>query len=116
MPKAQSLPLYLHQMQMKNVLITLFYLLQQRRGWFAVEVNSSNGGLCAFKDDVLGFLHVEVAAAEMLEHMGQHAGTVSMPDDQHVRRRRLRRQVDNVRDLARFGKGPNDANGLAGDR
>ena len=81
----------------------------------AVEIDARDGGLRALEDDVLGFLHVDFAARAVIEHVRQHAGTVAVPDDQHVRRRRLLGQVDDVRHLAGVLVRGDDAHGLGGD-
>ena len=65
-----------------------------------VEIDARDCSLRAFEDDVFGFLHVQVAGAQMVEHVGQHAGTVPVADDKHVAGRRPRAEVDDVGDLA----------------
>ena len=81
----------------------------------AVEVDPRHRGLGALENDVLGFLHVQVGLPQVVEHVGQHAGAIAMPHDQHVRRRRALREVDDVRHPAGLLVGADDADRLGGD-
>ena len=79
--------------RLENVRVAALDCLQQAGGRLAVEVDARDGGLGALEDDVLGLLHVQAAAAQMLEHVRQHAGTVAVPHDEHVRCRGLRARL-----------------------
>ena len=66
----------------------------------AVEVDAGHRRLGALEHDVLGLLHVEVGLAQVVEDVREHARAVAVAHDEHVRRRRPLRQVDDVRHLA----------------
>ena len=59
--------------------------IQRHAGSEAVHWQRSRFG--AVEDHILGLLDVQVARAQMPEHMRQHARTIPMPYHQHVRRR-----------------------------
>src|SRR5678816_4892620 len=61
-----------------------------------VQVNARERGLRAVIDDVFDFFHVDAPLGQYVEHMGQHAGPVPMPDREHVGRRALGLAVDAV--------------------
>ena len=103
-------------MQIEDVAVPLLHLLQQRGGRRAVEVDARDRRLGAFEDHVLGFLDVDLAAAQVIEDVGQHAGTIAVADDEHVRRRRFLRQVHDVGHLAGVLVAADDAHRLGGDR
>ena len=52
----------------------------------------------------------------MVEDVREHARPIAMAHDQHVRRRRPRREVDDVGDPAGVLEAADDANGFGGDR
>ncbi len=52
----------------------------------------------------------------MIEHVRKHPGTVAVPDDQHVRCRRARRQIHDVRHTSRPFVRADDPHRLIGDR
>ena len=56
------------------------------------------------------------ACAQVVEDVREHARAIAVADDQHVRRRRARGQVDDVRDAAGLLVAADDADGLGGDR
>ena len=86
-------------------------------GWrLAVEVDARDGGMGAFKNDVLGFLHVQMGVAQSFEHVCEHARLVAMPHHEHVRRRGLLRQVHDVGHPAGCDKRPDDTNRFGRNR
>ncbi len=48
---------------------------------FFHELNAATGGSRAIEDDVLHFLNVDAARADLLQHEGQHADPVVVSDD-----------------------------------
>src|SRR6185503_11020153 len=103
------------QVQIEDVVVAVADLLQQRVGRRAVEVDARHRRLRPFEYDVLGLLHVDLALAQVVENVRQHARPIAMPDDEHVRRRRLLRKVDDVRHLAGVLVGRDDPDRLGGD-
>ena len=102
-------------MEIENVAVAGLNVPQECVGGRSVQVDARHRGLRTLEDHVLGFLHVDVAAAQVLEYMREHTGAIAMADHQHVRRRRLLRQVHHVRHLAGAFVGGDDADGFGGD-
>ena len=75
------------KVQIEDVGVAVLHHFQQRVRRRAVEVDACDGRLRAFENHVLGFLHVDLALAQVLEDVGQHtrpiavAGTPSIPTD-----------------------------------
>ena len=80
-----------------------------------VEVDARHGRLGAGEDDVLGLLDVDGRGAQLVEDVRQHAGLVAVAHDEHVRGRRPRGEVHEVRHLPCRLKVRDDAHGLGGD-
>src|SRR4051812_40392842 len=89
-----------NEAEVEDVGVAASYLFENHRLRRAIEVDVRSGGLRALEHDVLGFLDVDMAAAQALEDVGQNARLVAMPDDEGVRRGRLPREVDDVWSLA----------------
>ena len=89
--------------------------LQQLGGRLSVEVDARHRRTGALEDHVFGLLDVETAGAQLVEHVRQHAGTIAVPHDQAVRRRRTRREIHDVRDPPGFRVDADDAHGFGGD-
>src|SRR5262245_46493092 len=75
------------EMQSEDVAVPLLNLLQQRRGRSAVEIDARDRRLGAFENDVLGFLDVDLSAAQAIEDVGQHPRTIAVADNKKVRGR-----------------------------
>src|SRR5215203_501183 len=71
------------QVQIEDVAVAVADLLQQRIGRRAVEVDARHRGLGSFENDVLGFLHVDLALAQVIEDVRQDARPIAMADDEH---------------------------------
>src|SRR3954463_9701908 len=56
-----------HGLKIEHVAVAGFDRLADGRGRLAIEVDTRDGRFGALEDDVLGFLDVEVGAAEVLE-------------------------------------------------
>ena len=77
-----------HDLKVEDVdIATLDCVAQGRRGR-TVQVDSGHGGLRPLEDDVLGLLDVEVCLAKVRKDVRQHAWTIAVAHDEHVRRRR----------------------------
>jgi len=70
----------------------------------------------AFENDVLHFLNVDVFRFNCIEHTCKHPRSIEMTDDQPVCRRRLARQVYDIRHLAGFFELPNYPHRLSRNR
>src|SRR4030095_6778727 len=96
MKAAPFVQLNLNEVQIQDVRVAAGNRLQQLRRRATVEIDTRAGRLGALKHDVLGFLDVEIARAQVIENMRQHTWTVAMTHDQHVCCWCLRRQIDGV--------------------
>src|SRR3954466_6778884 len=88
-----------HEMQVEDIGVATLNLFQQRFRRSAIEIDARDRRLRAFEDHVLGFLRVDLAGAQVLEDVREYTRAVEMADDEHVCRRRLLREVDDVRHL-----------------
>src|SRR6476620_6041405 len=73
-----------YDLQVENVAVVHPDAFAERRRRRAVQVDSGDGSLCPFEHDVFGLLHVEISTAQVVEHVRQHAGSVTVTDDEHV--------------------------------
>src|SRR5882672_1133335 len=74
-----------HEMQIEDVAVSFLNRVEQQVGWRPIEVDARDGGLRPFENHVLGFLDVDIAAAEVLEHVREHARPIAVTNHQHVR-------------------------------
>src|SRR5262249_32876577 len=95
-------PLELDDLKVEHVGVLGLDAVAQRSRGSSVEVDASNRGLCSFEDNVFGFLHVQVVAAQVAEHVREHAGAIAVPHDEHMSGRRPLRKVHDVGHLAGF--------------
>ena len=79
-----------NDLQVENVGVPALMRSRRELRRRAVQVDARDGCLGAFEDDVLRLLHVQIAPAQVVEDVGEHAGTVAVADDEHVRRGRSR--------------------------
>src|SRR5216684_5450155 len=107
---------YFQNIEFNYVIICSGQPIQRRTRWRLVQINSCDGGLGAFKDDILHFLHVDLFGLDRVEHLRQNAGTIAMTHHQTMRRWRALRQVHNIWHLAGFLERLNDADRLGRDR
>src|SRR5437870_589621 len=94
MNAAPLVSLNVNDVQAQNVLVAPLDCFQQIWRRISVEIDARDGGLGALEDDVFRFLNVEVARTQVVEDVRQHPGPIPMPDDEHVCRRRLGREID----------------------
>src|SRR5678816_4213528 len=102
MKAAPFVQLNLNEVQIQDVQVAASDHLQQRCRRLTVEIDTGDGGLGALKHDVLGFLDVEIARAQVVEDMRQHAWTIAMTHDQPMCRGCRCCQIDNIWHLARL--------------
>src|SRR5712692_2082304 len=112
----QSLLTYFQHAQLNDVFVRTAQPIQHRTRWRLIQINARDGGLRAFKDDVLHLLHIDLFGFDRVEHLRQNAGTIAMTHDQTMRRWRALRQVHNIWHLAGFLERLNDADRLGRDR
>src|SRR6185503_18442927 len=84
MKAAPFVQLDLHEIQIQDVLVAASDRFQQLRRRLTIEIDARNCGLGALEHDVLGFLDVEIAGAQMVEDVRQHAWPIAMTHDQPV--------------------------------
>src|SRR3954454_4961430 len=70
-----------YDLQVENVAVVDPDAFAQGSGRRAIQVDPGDGGLCPFKHDVFCLLHVEIAAAQVVEHVRKHAGPVAVAHD-----------------------------------
>src|SRR5262245_31724276 len=78
MKAAPFVQLNLNEVQIQDVLVAAGDRVQQRCRRFPVEIDTGDRSLGAFEHDVLGFLNVEIARAQVVEDMRQYARAIAI--------------------------------------
>src|SRR5262245_8382009 len=109
------LSLYFHNLNAEDVATSVFDGAKKFRVGLAVNVDTCDRGLRASENNVLGFLHVQVAAAQLVENVREDTRPIAVTHDQPMSRRRARREVDCVWHRPHLFVASDDADGFGGN-
>src|SRR5438270_782351 len=90
--------------QFDDVFIPRAQSIEGRDGRRFVQIDAGDSGLCAFEDDVLHLLHVDLFRFDCIEHLGQHAGPIAMTHYQTMRSRSASGEINYIWHLTSFFK------------